>query len=101
MIENTISLDLLARMYSTQLVTSGEKHLLNHNRIYYRLLRQIVTEGQSRGEIIQSLSVNEITKIYALCERALLYDWCICEGSYSLKNYAQALMPMLLSKIKA
>lgn len=28
MIENSISLDLLARLYSTQLTTSGEKHLL-------------------------------------------------------------------------
>lgn len=32
LIENTISLDLLARLYSTQLTTKGEKHLLDHNR---------------------------------------------------------------------
>ena len=30
MIENSISLDLLARLYSTQLTTNGEKHLLDH-----------------------------------------------------------------------
>ena len=28
MIENSISLDLLARLYSSQLITRGEKHLL-------------------------------------------------------------------------
>ena len=32
MIEDSISLDLLARLYSTQLTTNGEKHLLDHNR---------------------------------------------------------------------
>ena len=101
MIENTVPLDLLARMYSTQLVTHGERHLLDHNRIYYRLLRQIVSEGQARGELTQAMTVNEITKIYALCERALLYDWCICGGEYSLKNYSQRMLPMFLSSLRA
>ena len=34
MIENSISLDLLARLLSTQLITKGEKHLLDRNRYY-------------------------------------------------------------------
>lgn len=34
MIENRVSLDLLARLFSTQLTTVGEKHLLDHNRTY-------------------------------------------------------------------
>ena len=36
-------MDLMARLLSTQLVTRGERHLLDHNRLYYKLLRQIVT----------------------------------------------------------
>ena len=100
LIENSVSLDLLARLYSTQLTTKGEKHLLDHNRIYYKLLRQIVQEWQSRGELRTDLSVNEITKLYALCERALMYDWCICNGDYSLKSYAKTVMPMLLREIR-
>ena len=50
MIENSVSLDLLARLYSSQLITRGDKHLLDHNRTYYKLLRQIVLQGQQRGE---------------------------------------------------
>ena len=100
LIENSVSLDLLARLYSSQLTTKGEKHLLDHNRIYYKLLRQILQEGQSRGELRTDLSVNEITKLYALCERALMYDWCICNGDYSLKSYAKTVMPMLLREIR-
>ena len=76
MIENKVPLDLLARLLSTQLVTSGEKHLLDHNRTYYRLLRKITIEAQKCGEFRQSLSVNEIVKAYALFERAIMYDWC-------------------------
>jgi len=100
MIENTISLDLLARLYSTQLTTSAEKHLLDHNRVYYRVIRRIAVEGQQRREISEELTANEIAKIYALCERALLYDWCLCNGEYSLKNYARRMMPMFMSQIR-
>ncbi len=100
-IENTVPLDLMARLFSSQLITKGEKHLLDHNRTYYRILRQIVTEGQAAGELRTDLSVNEITKLYALCERALMYDWCICNGDYSLRAYAKKTMPMLLHKIQA
>ncbi len=101
MIENSISLDLLARLYSTQLVTSGEKHLLDHNRLYYRLLRRIVSEGKDKGQLREDLSVNEMVKLYALCERALLYDWCICNGEYSLRDYAAAVLPMFLGSLRA
>ena len=100
MIENTISLELLARLYSTQLVTSADKHLLDRNRVYYRVIRRIVAEGQQRGEIVADMTANEIAKIYALCERALLYDWCLCAGEYSLKNYSHRMMPMFMNKIR-
>lgn len=100
MIENNISIDLLAQLYSSQLTTTGEKHLLDRNRVYYKLLRKIVTDGQQLGEISKEETVNEIVKEYAMCERALLYDWCLCNGEYSLKNYAKQMMPRFLSHIK-
>ena len=99
MIENSIALDLLARLLSTQLITKGEKHLLDRNRYYYKLLRKICLEGQDQGEFRTDMSVNELVKIYAVAERALLYDWCICNGEYSLKSYAKTTMPFFLSKI--
>ena len=100
MIENTVPLELLARMYSTQLITRGDKHLLDRNRTYYKVLRQITLEGQERGELRSDMSVNEMTKLYALCERALLYDWCICQGDYSLKSYAREMMPRFLRDLR-
>ena len=99
MIEDSISLSLLSRLLSTQLVTKGDKHLLDRNRVYYKLLKQIISEGQQKGEIRTDMVANEIVKMYALCERALMYDWCLCNGEYSLKRYAADLMPMFLSKL--
>lgn len=101
MIDNSVSLDLVARMYSSQLVTAGEKHLMDHNRLYYKLLRQIVSEGQKKGELRDDATVNEIVKAYALCERALIYDWCISNGDYSLCQYAKTMMPIFLGSFRA
>ncbi len=100
MIENSVPLELLARMYSSQLVTKGDKHLLDRNRVYYRILRELAKEGLARGELNPDFTVNEIVKLYAMCERALLYDWCISGGEYSLRNYSARVMPMLLHDIK-
>ncbi|MBO5329630.1 MAG: TetR/AcrR family transcriptional regulator [Anaerotignum sp.] len=100
MIDNSVSLDLVARMYSSQLVTAGEKHLMDHNRLYYKLLRQIVSEGQKKGELRDDVTVNEIVKAYALCERALIYDWCISNGDYSLSQYAKTMMPIFLGNFR-
>ncbi|MBE7041418.1 MAG: TetR/AcrR family transcriptional regulator [Ruminococcaceae bacterium] len=100
MIEDRIDIDLLTRLYSTQLITKGEKHLLDNKRLYYKLLRKIVADGQKSGELTSEMTVSEIVKLYAMCERALLYDWCLCNGEYSLKQYAKRVMPMFLTKIK-
>ena len=97
MIENSISIDLLARLLSTQLITRGEKSLLDRNRLYYRFLSKIILEGQNTGEFRKDLSVGELVKAYAICERAFMYDWCISGGEYSLRSYSQKMMPIFLA----
>lgn len=101
MIEERIDIDLLTRLYSTQLVTKGEKHLLDSKRLYYKLLRKIVSEGQKSGELNEKMTVNEIVKLYAMSERALIYDWCLSGGEYSLASYSKTIMPVFLSGIRS
>ena len=100
MIDGRISMELLARLLSSQLVTKGNKHLLDHDRLYFKYLRQIVREGQERGQITDALTANEIVKLYALTERSLMYDWCLCGGEYSLTAYAEKTMPMFLGELR-
>ena len=101
MIDGSVSLDLLARLLATQLFARGEKHLLDRDRTYFKLLRKIIAEGQQAGQLRADRTVNEIVKAYALWERALLYDWCLCGGEYSLKAYAAQVLPAFLSALNA
>ena len=100
MIENGISLDLLARLFSSQLITKGEKSLLDRSRLYYRLLAKIIQEGQKNKELRSDISVGEIVKAYAICERALMYDWCISGGECSLRSYSQRMLPIFLADFR-
>lgn len=101
MIDGGVSIDLLTRLLSTQLLARGEKHLLDRNRVYFRLLRQIVADGIKNGELRTDMTGNEIVKAYALWERALLYDWCLCGGEYSLVAYSDRMTPLFLEGYRA
>ena len=101
MIDGGISMDLLARLLSTQLLAKGEKHLLDRNRTYFKLLRQIISQGQKDGQLRTDRTVNEIVKAYALWERALMYDWCLSGGEYSLVAYTDSVTPMFLQSYGA
>lgn len=101
MIEESIDFELLKRLYSTQLTTKGEKHLLDNNRLYYKLLRRYIQEGQRRGEISKELPVSDLVRYYALCERAILYEWCLRGGEMSLTEYAEKMFPLMLQGIRS
>ena len=96
MIEETINMELLSRLLSTQLTTRGEKPLLDHDRTYYKLLRKIITRGREAGKLTKKLTVSEMVHYYAMCERALLYEWCLRKGEYSLSENASKRLPLML-----
>lgn len=100
MIENRIDIAILTRLLSTQLTLQGGKQLLDHNRVYFKLLRRIITEGQQRGELTDALTVGEMVRLYAMTERAMLYEWCLRNGEYALADYAGRMLPLMLSALK-
>ncbi len=95
-IEEKIDRNLLASLYSTQLLAKGSSSLLDQNRVYYKLVAEIIEEGQRRGQITKEKSVREISKYYSLCERALISDWCLEKGSYSLSEYSREYLPLMM-----
>lgn len=98
--ETKIDVALLASLYSTQLTAKGNRNLLDQNRTYYRLISKVVEEGHVRNQISREKSIQEITKYYSLCERALVSDWCLNRGSYSLAEYSREYMPVLMEHFR-
>lgn len=100
MIETSIDMNLLASLYSSQLVTRDNRSLLDDDRYYFQLVTEIVAAGIESGEFSRASSVDELVKIYTMYERALLYDWALCEGKYSLSAYSDKLLPHVLANFE-
>lgn len=99
--ERKIKHELLASLYSSQLITKGDVHLLDQNRTYYKLLTELIEEGQKRGEITKDKTAYEISRFYSICERALVSDWCMGKNAYSLGEKSKEYMPIMMEHFKA
>lgn len=96
MIETSVDIKLLASLYSSQLITKDKKSLSDRKRFYFKWITEVLEEGLKRGEFKNTSSADELMNIYAMYERALLYDWALFKGKYSLSEYSDKLLPHLL-----
>ena len=98
MIETSVDVNLLASLYSSQLVTKDKRSLLENKRYYFTWLTETITAAIESGEFNATSSPRELLNIYAMYERALLYDWALCKGKYSLTEYSDKLLPHVLDQ---
>lgn len=96
MIETSIDYTLIAYLYSAQLITKDKRSLSDHKRFYFTWLTEILQEGLDSGEFKSTSSAQELMNVYAMFERALLYDWSLFKGKYSLSEYSTRLLPHIL-----
>ena len=96
MIEHSIDLELLAYLYSSQLITKDNVSLCDEDRFYYKWLTEIIQSALDSGEFRNTSTAQELMHIYAMYERALLYDWALFKGNFSLSKYSDKLLPCVL-----
>lgn len=96
MIETSIDIHLLASLYSSQLTTKDKKSLADKKRFYFKWITEILAEGLKSGEFKDTSSAEELMQLYAMYERALLYDWALYKGKFSLTKHSDKLLPHLL-----
>lgn len=96
MIETSVDITLLAFLYSSQLTTKDKKSLSDHKRFYFKWITEIISQGLESGEFANTSSAEELMNIYAMYERALLYDWALFKGKFSLTEYSDKLLPHVL-----
>lgn len=100
MIETSIDVNLLASLYSSQLITKDKKSLLDKNRYYFTWIAEIVKDGLASGEFDSSNTSADLVRLYTMYERSLLYDWSLAKGKYSLTEFSDKLLPHVLDRFK-
>lgn len=99
-IEKNIDYRLLAYLYSAQIVKENNSSLLDRNRFYFRFLEQIMNDGSRKGELTDDMTVTEMVRFFGFGERALITDWCMNNGNYSLGEYSREMFPKMMLALR-
>ena len=81
-----------------KLITKDKRSLLENDRYYFVWLTETISTALKNGEFNGTSTADELLKIYAMYERAVLYDWALCKGKYSLTAYSDKLLPHVLDQ---
>lgn len=83
--EEVIGLDLIRVLYVKQL-TEGQEHpgLLNEDRALFRILSELLAEGQCAGIYDPALDVPDTTRLILHGIRASFFEWCSSRGQFDL-----------------
>ena len=98
--EKNIDYRLLSYLYSAQIVKESFSALLNRNRYYYRYIERIMEEGQKSGELTEEMSVSEMVRYFSMGERALVTEWCMNNGTFSLGEFSKRIFPKMMQGLK-
>lgn len=93
--------DLYAPLYSLQVTTAGTRHMLNPDRRYYKIIRDIIKRGQESGEVIITHSCTELTDLITSFQIGLTYSWCLQQHCFSHIDYAANLLNPFLESLRA
>ena len=98
--ERTMDYRLLSYLYSAQIVKESFSALLNRNRYYYRYVERLMEEGRNSGELTDRMAVSEMVRYFSMCERALVTEWCMNNGSFSLGEFSKQCFPIMMQGLK-
>jgi len=70
-----------------QLYKFNNKLFIAEGRYMQNSLENIISKGQSKGEISKDMTVDEISKYLFIAARGIAYDWCLHDGEYDIKEF--------------
>lgn len=96
LIETQVPFELINQIYTR---SAQHYEMLNSNRFYYKLIMQVIAEGQDNGEFMKEETPEKLAEKYASLERGLIYDWCVKKGETSLLEAGQEFIPIYLEHL--
>lgn len=80
-----LGLDFVRQIYKSQLY-SGTQYFISRERPFYTILSEAVRAAQLDGTLRSDISPHVLTDLILSCSRGMLYDWCLHDGDYDLKE---------------
>lgn len=77
-------------------LTTGNKYTLSLERFPYGFIQKSLEEGVASGEFVKEIAPDQAAAYLMKLVRGITFDWCICEGSYSLAEEAAKTVEIIL-----
>lgn len=99
-VETSPFCDFYPSIYGLQVMTDGVRHIINPDRRYYQILKQLIKEGIECGEILSRHNYAVLTDMITSFHIGLTYNWCLQQKRYSLVQYGHDLMLPFLESLR-
>jgi len=75
--------------------------LLRSDRLFYTVLTDIIRQGRESGEFSTAMSAEEQLYLFARSARSALYEWCLHDAAFDLKESAREIFRLALDNVRA
>ena len=79
----------------TQMMTASNKNFNKKNRYLQVLLTEIFRKGLTSGMIQSEKTASELCELYFIVARGVLFDWCLNDGQYDLKERVAEILSLI------
>lgn len=82
--------------FTKQLYNVKNNLFAKDHRVMQNILNDIIKDGQNKNEITSKFDSYEIVQFLFVCVRGVVYDWCLRDGKFDLKNRVHEYVSRLL-----
>jgi AcrR family transcriptional regulator len=75
------------------------KWFIAKGRQMQEVLKKIILSGQKNGELIDTISAEQLTEWLFIAARGIIYDWCLHDASYDSQKYIAEFFRVFLKSI--
>lgn len=83
--------------FTKHLYNTDNKFFLKKGRYMQTSLQDIIRTGQENNQILKDMTPEDIAEILFIAGRGVIFDWCLHEGQYDLKEKMDVLFTRLVS----
>jgi len=93
-------IDITCKIYQS-LIYSGGEYVISKERPLFKILKDIIIEGQEKKEICNDIAPEKITEYILIFLRGIIYDWCLHQGNYDLEEKINRAMSIFIKSFKS
>lgn len=86
-----LGIDMVKHLYN-----SNNKMFITEGRYMQALLHEILIEAEKKGELHLEISYVEFAKQLFVVARGVIFDWCLHDGKYNMREYMKDFIERML-----